>query len=70
MDEIHVKKVISLVCFWFLLVALGLAIYFFNSVGLDFVYFVIALVLSQLTKVNHVLNNKIYAYLSQLKKDR
>lgn len=70
MDEIHFKKIISLVCFWFLLVAMGLAIYFFNSVGLDFIYFVIALVLSQLTKVNHVLNNKIYAYLSQFEKGK
>lgn len=70
MDEIHFKKNISLVCFWFLLVAMGLAIYFFNSVGLDFIYFVIALVLSQLTKVNHVLNNKIYAYLSQFEKGK
>lgn len=49
---------------------MGLAIYFFNSVGLDFIYFVIALVLSQLTKVNHVLNNKIYAYLSQFEKGK
>ncbi|OFA12265.1 hypothetical protein LASUN_08170 [Lentilactobacillus sunkii] len=70
MDEIHFKKIIELVCFWFLLVALGLAIYFFNSVGFDFVYFVIAFVLSQLTKVNHVLNIKIYAYLSQFKKGK
>lgn len=70
MDEIHFKKVISVVCFWFVLVAMGLAVYFCNSFGLGFVYFVIASVLTQLTKVNHVLNNKIYAYLSQFKKEK
>ncbi|MCT3287033.1 hypothetical protein [Lactiplantibacillus pentosus] len=60
MKEKRLKIFISWISFLLLILVLALAIYLFNNVYFNIVYFIVAMVLMYLTSVDKPLNNYIY----------
>ncbi|RMW41054.1 hypothetical protein D6U17_17215 [Lactiplantibacillus pentosus] len=60
MKEKWVKIFISWISFLLLILVVALAIYLFNNVYFNIVYFIVAIVLMYLTSVDKPLNNYIY----------
>lgn len=60
MKEKRLKTFISWISFLLLILVVALAIYLFNNVYFNIVYFIVAMVLMYLTSVDKPLNNYIY----------
>lgn len=60
MKEKRLKTFISWISFLLLILVVAFAIYLFNNVYFNIVYFIVAMVLMYLTSVGKPLNNYIY----------
>lgn len=60
MKEKRLKIFISWISFLLLILMVAFAIYLFNNVYFNIVYFIVAMVLMYLTSVDKPLNNYIY----------
>ncbi|PRO95135.1 hypothetical protein C6Y08_06370 [Lactiplantibacillus pentosus] len=60
MKEKRLKIFISWISFLLLILVVALAIYLFNNVYFNIVYFIVAMILMYLTSVDKPLNNYIY----------
>ncbi|MCT3282029.1 hypothetical protein C6Y11_05480 [Lactiplantibacillus pentosus] len=60
MKEKRLKTFISWISFLLLILVVAFAIYLFNNVYFNIVYFIVAMVLMYLTSVDKPLNNYIY----------
>ncbi|MDO7805755.1 hypothetical protein Q7Q91_12250 [Lactiplantibacillus pentosus] len=60
MKEKRLKIFISWISFLLLILVVALAIYLFNNVYFNIVYFIVAMVFMYLTSVDKPLNNYIY----------
>ncbi|PRO82512.1 hypothetical protein C6Y10_12715 [Lactiplantibacillus pentosus] len=60
MKEKRLKTFISWISFLLLILMVAFAIYLFNNVYFNIVYFIVAMVLMYLTSVDKSLNNYIY----------
>ncbi|AYJ42162.1 hypothetical protein EFP25_07740 [Lactiplantibacillus pentosus] len=60
MKEKRLKTFISWISFLLLILMVAFAIYLFNNVYFNIVYFIVAMVLMYLTSVDKPLNNYIY----------